>query len=347
MTGQRPVPVRKSADLTTGAIASGFLLPFLCGSVLVLVPFCEENTEESPEIHAASSSIESFHAATPEDWSTNDLPAKAAQRPALLHPAPVRHHTTGPLPECFLPAGTTRPDRSAGAPRLRSRVDTAQQLRPACPIAHLQLAGQRAIQAVNVPFLTLLSDAFALPETQILNAPAWLRTEKFDLEARADPSLDAYMRQLPPASARLEKQKMLQALFADRFQLAARPETRELPLFVLVAAKTGATLLPSKASGTTIDTHRGQFIATGVPLSSLAEALARETGRVVLDQTGITGRYDITRTWVPTDDTSPPADSSGPFLFTAIQEQLGLKLEGRKGPVPVLVIDRVDHPSAN
>jgi uncharacterized protein (TIGR03435 family) len=104
---------------------------------------------------------------------------------------------------------------------------------------------------------------------------------------------------------------------------------------------------------------RGLLSAQGAPLNTLADSLSRLLGRVVLDKTGLTGLYDFELKWTPDEsqgqmfkgpdigDSPPPADASGPTIFTAIQEQLGLKLESQKGPVEVLVIDHVERPTEN
>ena len=155
---------------------------------------------------------------------------------------------------------------------------------------------------------------------------------------------------------------MFQQLLAERFKLAVHWETRELPVYAMVVAKKGPRLDPTKEldghSGTS--SNNGELTARGVTLAQMADVLtqelSRELGRVVIDKTGIQGRYDCALKWRPdtgearrndgTDGSVAPTDS-GPSIFTAIQEQLGLKLESTKGPVQVLVIDRVEMPSEN
>jgi uncharacterized protein (TIGR03435 family) len=146
---------------------------------------------------------------------------------------------------------------------------------------------------------------------------------------------------------------MVQALLADRFQLKTHQETRQLPIYTLVVAKDGPKFKPSKINGTTDDTGRTRLHVAGSDdtISILARELARTLGRVVVNQTGLTGRYDLRLQWTP-DDAPPPNGapldpSEAPGIFTAIQEQLGLKLESGRGPVPVIVIDSVEMPSAN
>jgi uncharacterized protein (TIGR03435 family) len=112
-----------------------------------------------------------------------------------------------------------------------------------------------------------------------------------------------------------------------------------------VLAKGGEKLQPSKANGKSIGVGRTHFSGEGLGLTSIAEELSKIAGRVVVDKTGLTGRYDFKLLW--TADDASAADGDPPTLFTAIQEQLGLKLESAKEPVPVLVIDHVDQPSPN
>jgi uncharacterized protein (TIGR03435 family) len=208
--------------------------------------------------------------------------------------------------------------------------------------------------AINATLKLLIRFAYGLPESRIVGGPGWLDSTKFDVEAKADEALDAHLKGMDGDAARLEKQKMLQALLADRFKLVAHMETRELPVYGLVVAKGGAKFLESKAEGTTIDGGRGKIDVRGGnnSVALLAEELAKQLDRVVIDQTGIQGRYNLSLRWAPDDGgSSMPGGSAtadaGPSIFTAIQEQLGLKLESQKGPVQVLVIDKVEMPSEN
>ena len=218
--------------------------------------------------------------------------------------------------------------------------------------------GDGSFRAINVPMKMLLEFAFGLPETRILGGPDWLGSIKFDIDAKADSSVDARMSTLSSDDARQEKQKMVRALLADRFKLIDHMETRELPIYVLVPAKGGSKLQPSKSNGTTVDSWNNKIDVRGGDntVTLLAEELSKRLGRVVVDKTGIQGRYDILLNWTPDDGAAPAANGgggstaatdSGPSIFTAIQEQLGLKLGSQKGPVQVLVIDSIDMPSAN
>jgi uncharacterized protein (TIGR03435 family) len=144
---------------------------------------------------------------------------------------------------------------------------------------------------------------------------------------------------------------MVQALLADRFQLKAHEETRQLPVYALVVTKDGPKFKPSKINGTTIDTGRTRLHIAGSDdtIGILARVLAQVLGRVVLNQTGLSGRYDLSLRWTPDDAPAlaPTYSDAPPGIFTAIQEQLGLKLESTRGPVPVLIVDHVEQPSPN
>ena len=210
--------------------------------------------------------------------------------------------------------------------------------------------------AINVPMKLLLQFAFGIPESRILGGPEWLNTDKYDIEAKADEYIDDQMEKLPSDQGRLMKQQMLQDLLADRFQLKVHHETRNLPIYVLVAARNGPKLKESKANGSTVNTGRGYIsIKGGASVTTLAEKIAENLDRIVIDKTGIEGRFDIDLKWMPDDGAAPKlngiteasTDSSGPSIFTAIQEQLGLKLKSSKGLVEVLVIDHADRPSDN
>jgi uncharacterized protein (TIGR03435 family) len=138
---------------------------------------------------------------------------------------------------------------------------------------------------------------------------------------------------------------MVQALLAERFHLTVHQETRTLPAYDLILAKGGSKLQLTKANGKSIGTSRTYFNGEGLTMTSIAEELSKITGRVVVDKTSLADRYDLKLVW--TTDDAPISDSSAPSLFTAIQEQLGLKLEPAKEPVSVLVIDHVELPTPN
>jgi uncharacterized protein (TIGR03435 family) len=211
--------------------------------------------------------------------------------------------------------------------------------------------------ATNIQLKNLMHySAYGVPEPRILGGPKWLDSERFDIEAKADSSVIEQMRTLSRDQRKLQMQAMFQQLLADRFKLTVHWETRELPVYALMVAKSGSSLHVSTKSDSGTSSGNGQFTATNITLVELAQALtqelATELGRVVIDKTGIAGRYDISLKWTPSSEDSLADNGSenagsGPSIFTAIQEQLGLKLESTKGPVQVLVIDHIEMPSEN
>ena len=216
--------------------------------------------------------------------------------------------------------------------------------------------------ATNVSLKSLMEyQAYGIPGNRILDGPKWLDSTRFDIEAKMDDSVADHLRTLAHGPRRLETQAMFQQLLADRFKLAVHWETRELPVYALAVAKKGSKLQPTKEAteGSGTSSHRSEagseFTAKGVTLPELAAALtqelSRELGRDIIDKTEIKGRYDLTIKWTPdagavTDSAASSADSA-PSIFTAVQEQLGLKLEPAKAPVQVLVIDHAEMPSEN
>lgn len=199
--------------------------------------------------------------------------------------------------------------------------------------------------------------------------PKWADSEKFDIEAKmGDAGLEA-MQKLPPSQRLDQYRLMMQSLLAERFGLTTSTRTKELPVFALVVAKNGPKLtaveqgkvrMPSLWGGS-----RGELHGTSVSMALFADWLSGNAdigGRAIIDQTGLKGSYNFTLKWTrnesganamggmgasqPTISVTPSAQE-GPSLVTALQEQLGLKLEAKKGPVEVLVIDHVEEPTPN
>jgi uncharacterized protein (TIGR03435 family) len=216
------------------------------------------------------------------------------------------------------------------------------------------------VRIENASLLMIIRGAYGMFNSlgdKFIGIPDWAKVEKFDIEAKVS-SADV------PTFQRLDfdnRQLMVQTMLADRFKLRSHREIREQPIYYLVIAKTGPKLQESKPvedsdPGGTVDRKRGQIIAKGLVIARLVTALTQTLGRTVIDKTEVLkGKYDFTLAWTPDDPgASPPGDqssappeSTGPSIFTAIQEQLGLKLEPAKGPVECLVIDHIEHPSEN
>ena len=205
-------------------------------------------------------------------------------------------------------------------------------------------------QTVNLTLKALMEDAFDMPRSRIFNAPGWTSSQPFDIEAKSDDALERRLHDLPPDQARPIKLAMIQALLVNRFGLKTHREQRELPIYELVVARSGSKLSPSKFDGLLIHHNLGSLNAQGITLPVIAQELSHASGRVVINKTNLPGRFDIDLRWQPDDQ--PPVRLNGdelnlPSIFTAVQEQLGLRLESAKGSVEVLVIDDVHQPTEN
>jgi uncharacterized protein (TIGR03435 family) len=233
----------------------------------------------------------------------------------------------------------------------------------------IQLQPGGGLRTTGTTLKFLLTFAYDVRDFQISGGPGWINSDRFDIVAKSErgssQSTPDDMREMTDAqmktSVELVRQK-LQALLADRFQLTLHHETKEQPVYALVIGKNGLKLQESQVkegAGRHMMMNRGELNGEGVPLEFLASTLSSQLGRPVIDRTGLKGHYDFKLQWTPDPGQSmggppppgveapPPPDPNGPSIFTAIQEQLGLRLESQKGPVDLIVIDRVEKPSEN
>jgi uncharacterized protein (TIGR03435 family) len=230
------------------------------------------------------------------------------------------------------------------------------------------------IKITNVPLWTVVREAFRVQDDRLIGGPSWSKTSMFDIEAKVAPEDAAKVDALKPA----QRWQMVVALLEGRFGLKYHHETRDLPMYELVVAKGGVKMQASKPNVDAGDAPpaalgqppkpgnhmlmmhgRGHIESVGTGMSSLAGILSGQLGRTVVDKTGLTGNFDYKLDWTPDNavlamtksgDPAPgdnASDSGGPSLFTALEEQLGLKLESSKGPVDVVVIDALEQPTAN
>lgn len=184
----------------------------------------------------------------------------------------------------------------------------------------------------------LISRAYGVAEAQIEGGPRWVASDTWDISAKADTPLEMTREQLRPC---------LQALLAERFQLKIHRATRQGAILSLVAAKGGPKLKEHSGGGLSSissSTGAGKGAITGLKttMARLAEYLAGQAGRPVVDNTGLTAEYDFRVEW-SMDDDAP----SGPSIFTALEEQPGLKLAAARGPIEMIVIDSAQKASAN
>ena len=215
--------------------------------------------------------------------------------------------------------------------------------------------------AVNLTLAMIIRNAFDLQEAQLAGLPDWGNSERFDITAKAEKEF-VITGERPSLM-----QRMVQSLLEERFKLVAHRETRDLPAYALVVARAdgqlGPQLKPSPIDCIALNAARragtatplppgtrppcvmrggaGKLAAGSIPMNDLAATLSGLAGRQVVDRTGLKGGFDFDFTWSP----EQVADASGPSLFTALQEQLGLKLEPQRIPTDVLVVDSIERPT--
>ena len=266
----------------------------------------------------------------------------------------------------------TRPAFAVATIKKNTTGDAARGMR-------LQPGGR--IVVTNQPLRQLITFAYSLQPQQLTGGPAWLDTDRFDITAQAEGNISPTPPGGPPGPAQL----MMQRLLAERFGLVVHTESRELPVYALIVARRDGQLGPNikpagrdcvalmtqAPGGVPVQAPRlpdgrpgcgilrnnatGKVLAGGTTMAMLASTmLTGPAGRIVVDQTGLTGAYDFdlefamdsTPGAAPTPDAAT-AVADRPSLFTAIEEQLGLKLQATRTPITVTVIDRVTPPTEN
>jgi uncharacterized protein (TIGR03435 family) len=213
----------------------------------------------------------------------------------------------------------------------------------------------------------LIRMAYGLEDNQVVGGEKWVDSDQYEVHAKMDEATIEAMKNATREQKTQILQKTMQALLADRFKLKTHRETRQLPVYELVLAKGGSKLQEAKEGDTyangikgpdgkssagTMRMGPGELTGQALPIKSLVGLLSDRTGRHVIDKTGLTGKYDFTLKWQEgdgpaSDEPANGADAAGPSLFTALQEQLGLKLEAQKAPVEVLVVDHAEKPTAD
>ena len=212
-------------------------------------------------------------------------------------------------------------------------------------LVHPPTAGRFSATGAVAKLLVML--AYDIQESQIVGEPPWLAAEKWDIEAKTDDGV-----QHTPEETR----RMVQSLLRDRFALRAHRETQQRPAYVLTVTKGGPKFKPSERRSTNYRIGGGSISLERGELARFVQFLSSALGQPVVDRTGLGGLYDLSLRWddapIPeggllgADVRAAPGNSYG-SIFTAIQDQLGLRLEHQQAPVDVLVIDRMERPSEN
>ena len=241
--------------------------------------------------------------------------------------------------------------------------------------------------ASNVSAKMLITFAYNMRDFQVSGGPAWINSDKFDINAKVEDSLAEQLQKLPRVQQQAQIRLLLQSLLADRFKLTVSHDTKELPIYALVVAKSGSKLkevpppdaqagsgrppaVPPPSGANPPPVPPGMFrmmigrggvstlTASASPISDLVMMLSQQLGRQLVDQTGLKGTYDFTLQWTSdmglgggvlpvAPDAAGANDAGGTSIFTALQDQLGLRLESTKGPVDTIVIDHIEEPSEN
>jgi uncharacterized protein (TIGR03435 family) len=229
--------------------------------------------------------------------------------------------------------------------------------------------------ATNIDLSYLIQLAFGVHSDQIVGLPNSIASDTYEIEARMDGAVADEINKLSAEQLKSARKQMMQSLLADRFKLKVHRDTKDIPVYSLVIANGGFKLResapdevdPQERTGMHISGSNGAMRGQLVSMASLAQFLSGRLSRIVVDKTGLTGKYDFMLKWTPDrnqlqspagfDATSsnppnsqaviPAQDASAPDLFTAVQEQLGLKLKSEKNSIEVVVIDHVEKPSGN
>jgi uncharacterized protein (TIGR03435 family) len=235
----------------------------------------------------------------------------------------------------------TRPSFEVAAIKRNPSIETEGRLAMQ-PGGHFRAINFDTFNLIAFAYRTKLRNLFP---SQIVGAPDWLKRERFDINANIGSDLV-----VRAASDPLQTPKLVQSLLEDRFKLRAHRETRELPVYELVVLRKDGTLgaqmhrvdvdCDADRARCIIQSLPGQITARGLTIETLAAMLSSRVERLVVDRTGLAGSVDIALDWSPDQSVSDK-----PSLFTAVQEQLGLRLDSKTAPVDVVVIDHIERPT--
>ncbi len=251
------------------------------------------------------------------------------------------------------------------APQYTYEVVSVRRTEPNERNSGFSPGAQGGLRARNDTAMQLLTFAYDARDYQFVGVPGWAQSERYNVNLTPDRTevvLDETT-DLPKLEGWLTRNRQrIQAVLRDRFGLVLRAETRELPMSVLTVAKRGSKLEapadPKRGPSFSMNNGR-QIVAKSSTMKMLADSLSQLLGRYVRDETGLDGQYDFKMEWAP-DSTVPiagagprpgepasTAETGGVSIFTALTEQLGLRLDAKKGPVPVFVIEKIDRPTEN
>ena len=250
-----------------------------------------------------------------------------------------------------LACGGVRAQSSSTMPKMARDADPGWDVvavKPSDPNSKeigYRISGRRQIQLLRQTAEAMLIVGYGVHKKQIANAPEWVRTQEWDVTGETDVVGE-------PDEAQVKG--LVRKLLKERFGLTVHTEQREMPVFALTVAKGGAKLKPSDGDPSALaDEYEHEsggeatFAFKNARVGLLTTILDFRTDKPVVDKTGLMGRYDFTLRYTMDESRVPPEVNAAPGLFTAMEEQLGLKLEPVKAAADVLVIDKVERPGAN
>ena len=212
----------------------------------------------------------------------------------------------------------------------------------------------------GVSLKRLIEFAYNVGDFQVSGGPGWVESETYQVQAKIDHETAVVLSKLPREQVFEQRRAMVQKLLAERFNLKLTHSTKELPIYALMVAKNGPKFSQSASTDNArpgFTSHNGDVTVKAATMRALAEWLSGIVGRKVVDKTGLEGKYDFAMKYderrqalvatLPADGAPALSDSSGPSIFTALHDQLGLQLESQKGPVETLIIESAEKPSPN
>ena len=226
-------------------------------------------------------------------------------------------------------------------------------IRPAdASFTHMRLSKTKdnGIDAVGITVLNLITIAYGLQDFQVIDAPGWVKTDRFDIKAKIDDSVPPSGRkptaETPGTSASIWQHR-LRNLLIERFGLQSTSESRQMHVYALKVAGERPKIIEATADCRySMSARQRRLTAECIPMELFAEILSRDVHRTVMDKTGLAGKYNFTLEWT-SDPGAQEIGAGPPEIYTALREQLGLKLVTETGPEPVLVIRQIMKPTPN
>jgi uncharacterized protein (TIGR03435 family) len=289
----------------------------------------------------------------------------------LFAPLALAAQTAAPAAPSAAPAPAPASDTSAALPAFE--VVSIKPNKSGSMMMRIMFTSD-GISVVGISAHMLLREALNISDNQLIGEPGWMNSDRFDIEAKVAAEDVPRLKDLKPT----DRWAMLLPVFEDRFALKYHLETKDLTQYALVVAKGGLKIKEATAGDTYANglkgpgggaggagmmrVEPGELIGQAIPVSNLVRFLSFQFHSPVVDKTGLTGKYDIDLKWTP-DETdgsmmrppgsappeaaNAPPPAAGPSIFTALEEQLGLKLEAHKEPGDAIVIDHIEQPSPN